>query len=158
METFDAIAATLDYPMVVVTVADGNDRSGCLVGFSSQCSIDPARYAVCISKKNRTAEVASRAATMVVHLLREGDEPLARLFGEETGDEVSKFDECEWRAGPDGVPIVGGCDWFAGRVRDRVDTGDHVMHLLDVFDAAQAATGAQLGYQQVRDLEPGHAP
>jgi flavin reductase (DIM6/NTAB) family NADH-FMN oxidoreductase RutF len=93
-----------------------------------------------------------------VHLLREGDEPLARLFGEETGDEVSKFDECEWRAGPDGVPIVVGCDWFAGRVRDRVDTGDHVMHLLDVFDAAQAATGAQLGYQQVRDLEPGHAP
>jgi len=49
---FDTLVSELDYPMVVVSVASGADRAGCLVGFSTHCSIDPARYAVCISKRN----------------------------------------------------------------------------------------------------------
>src|SRR5262249_26595638 len=38
---FHAIVDGLEYPMIVVTAADGDERSGCLVGFHSQASIDP---------------------------------------------------------------------------------------------------------------------
>jgi flavin reductase (DIM6/NTAB) family NADH-FMN oxidoreductase RutF len=157
---FDEIVSGLDYPMIIVTVAAGSERAGCLVGFSTQCSIDPARYAVFVSKANRTADVASRADVMVVHFLRPHDAPLARLFGEETGDEVSKFDRCRWQAGPADTPVLDGCDWFAGRVRDRVDVGDHVLHLLDVTDGGAAGTPGEgrLGFQAVRGLDAGHAP
>ena len=157
---FDAIVAGLDYPMVVATVAAGAERAGCLVGFSTQCSIDPTRYAVFLSKRNRTAEVAARADTMIVHFLRPHDEPLARLFGEETGDETPKFDRVSWRTGPGGAPVLEGCDWFAGTVRDRIDTGDHVLYLLDVTDDGEARSSAsgQLGFQAVRGFHAGHAP
>jgi flavin reductase (DIM6/NTAB) family NADH-FMN oxidoreductase RutF len=157
---FERLVAALDYPMIVATTAAGDDRAGCLVGFSTQCSIDPPRYAVFISKKNHTADVAARAQTMVVHVLRPGDKPLARLFGEETGDEVSKFDQCTWSPGPGGAPVIEGCDWFAGCIVDRVDVGDHVLHLLDVLaDAnAQSTDRGQLGFQALRDLEAGHNP
>ena len=89
---FEDLVSGLERPMVIATVSHDAERAGCLVGFSTQCSIHPPRYAVCISKRNHTAEVAARAQTMVVHFLRPGNEALARLFGEETGDEISKFD------------------------------------------------------------------
>ena len=77
------------------------------------------------SKRNHTAGVAARAKTMVVHVLRPGNEALARLFGEETGDEISKFDKCAWHAGPGGAPVIAACDWFAGRVLQRIDAGTY---------------------------------
>lgn len=157
---FHRIVAELDYPMIIATTAVGPDKDGCLVGFSTQCSIKPPRYAVFLSKKNRTAEVAVRAEIIVVHILRPEDKPLARLFGEETGDEVDKFDQCSWTPGPGGVPVIDDCDWFAGRVLRRVDIGDHVLHVLDVMDEGDAtrADRGQLGFQAVRDLEAGHLP
>jgi len=155
---FEKIVAALDFPMIVATTAVGEERSGCLVGFSTQCSIDPDRYAVFVSKKNHTFGVAARAETMVVHILRPGDERLARIFGEETGDAVSKFEQCSWRPGPGGAPVIDGCDWFAGRIVERVDAGDHVLHLLDVADEGRATMTQKglLGFQDVRDLAAGH--
>lgn len=157
-DAFERCVAGLDGPMVVVTVAVGTERSGCLVGFSSQCSIDPARYAVFLSVRNHTAGVAARSELMVVHVLRPGDVALARLFGETTGDNVSKFDACAWRAGPGGVPVLEGCDWFVGRIVERHDVGDHRLHVLDVMDdgACTRPDADQLGFQAVKHLEAGH--
>jgi flavin reductase (DIM6/NTAB) family NADH-FMN oxidoreductase RutF len=157
---FDKLVCELDYPMIVVTVSAGGERDGCLVGFSTQCSIDPARYAVFVSKTNRTAEVAARADTMIVHFLRQGDDAIAHLFGEASGDDVDKFEHVAWHAGPGGAPVLDACDWFAGRVIDRVDVGDHVLHLLDVGSDGDArfAGAHQLGFQSVRAFDAGHAP
>ena len=54
MEQFEELVATLDPPMFVVTARAGDERDGCLVGFATQCSIDPPRFFVCLSEKNRT--------------------------------------------------------------------------------------------------------
>ena len=43
---FDAFVGGLDYPVFVVTAAHGEERSGCLVGFATQASIDPPRMLV----------------------------------------------------------------------------------------------------------------
>ena len=45
-EAFEALMADLDQPSYVVTAADGDERAGCLVGFATQCSIEPPRFAV----------------------------------------------------------------------------------------------------------------
>ena len=154
---FEQIAGTLDYPMVVVTTTDGQELSGCLVGFHTQCSIDPVRFFVCISRANHTHRVALGASALVVHVLRDDQYELARIFGEETGDSVDKFEQCPWHAGPEGLPILDGCDWFKGTILERIDLGDHVGHHLTVDAAARVhARRRPLGYQQVRDMEPGH--
>ena len=156
-DAFQRIADDLDYPMVVVTTADGEDRAGCLVGFAAQCSIDPPLLVVWLSKKNRTARVAHRAATLVVHFLGREQSDLATLFGTTTGDEVDKFARCSWVPGPDGVPRLADCTrWVAGHIVDRFDTGDHVGHLLDLFDGAAGGWAGQLGFQAVKDLDAGH--
>ncbi len=156
---FQALMADLDYPMYVVTAAADGERAGCLVGFGTQSSINPPRYWVCISKANRTYRVARHADVVCVHVLGRSHLGLARLFGEETGDEVDKFSRCDWSPGPDGAtPVLADCPrWFLGRVLDQVDSGDHVSFLVEPVGAAAAeADEAQLGFQEVKDLQPGH--
>jgi flavin reductase (DIM6/NTAB) family NADH-FMN oxidoreductase RutF len=160
-KAFERIAETLASPMVIVTVRSGAEVDGCLVGFSTQCSIEPLRYLVCLSKANRTYEIARGAATLVVHMLRDDphDRSLARLLGEHTAHEVDKLAGCEWRPGPGGVPVLLGCDWFAGPIVDRADLGDHVGFVLDVLEGeAPRAHDANLLFPDVRELDAGNPP
>jgi flavin reductase (DIM6/NTAB) family NADH-FMN oxidoreductase RutF len=154
---FQDIVATIDYPMWIVTVAAGGERSGCLVGFTTQCSIDPPVFGVWLSKANHTFDVASGADVFVVHALRESDLALAQLFGSETGDELDKFTRCSWRPGPADTPVLDGCDWFAGRVLQRIDTGDHVAFVLEPLTGeTRDGDAPRLGFQRARAIEPGH--
>src|SRR4051794_15391426 len=104
---FEAFSARIDEPVFVVTVAHGRTRAGCLIGFGSQVSIDPARFLACLSDKNRTYRVAAAGAEhLAVHLVPAGRRDLAELFGGETGDDVDKFERCAWHEGPRGVPLL----------------------------------------------------
>lgn len=159
MNAFDTIAGLLDYPMFVVTTRVGDERAGCLVGFTSQVSIHPARFLVGLSKANHTYRVAERGAThLAVHLLTHDHVDLARLFGGETGDRVDKFARCSWSDGPQGLPILSGAAaWFVGTVLNRFDLGDHVGHLTEPIEGyAPTSLGHLVTFSDVRDLEPGH--
>jgi flavin reductase (DIM6/NTAB) family NADH-FMN oxidoreductase RutF len=158
-EPFERVAATLDYPMyVVTTVADG-ERSGCLVGFATQCSIHPVRFLACLSVKNHTYRVAKRAERLAIHVLREGDTATAELFGAATGDDVDKFAQTSWHEGPGGLPILNGAKaWFAGPVLEIVDLGDHHGFVLDPVDGdvGDADPDDLFTFRNARDIEAGH--
>ena len=159
-DTFTLLCRSLDFPMTIVTAFDGRERSGCLVGFHTQCSIDPRRWLVCISIANHTCGVAERAEWLAMHLLRDDQHALAQFFGAVTGDAIAphdKFEYCSWQPGPGGTPILEGCDWIAGRVLERFDGGDHVMFLIEISAHGETHPPApQLGSRAVRDIEPGH--
>ncbi|HEV8021610.1 MAG TPA: flavin reductase family protein [Candidatus Lustribacter sp.] len=161
-DAFTRNCESLDFPMTVVTAFDGRERSGCLIGFHTQCSIAPRRWLVCISKPNHTSRIAAGAEWLVVHFLREDQHALAQIFGGITEDAIApheKFEVCAWRPGPGGTPILAGCDWVAGRIVGRFDGGDHVAHVIDITESAQEhSPAAQLGSMSVRDIQAGHAP
>jgi flavin reductase (DIM6/NTAB) family NADH-FMN oxidoreductase RutF len=156
---FDRFAAPLDYPMFVLTVpgAAGSRPSGCLVGFATQCSISPPRFLACLSKANHTYRSASGVGVAAVHLLTAGDRDLAVLFGTETGDEIDKFERCEWWAGPDGVPILTRCPgWLAGDIEARLELGDHQGLLLRPTHLGEGVSGRPLMSSAVIGLDAGH--
>ena len=158
-DTFEKLVASIDYPVYVVTTAADGERSGCLIGFTTQCSIKPPRFLACLSKKNHTFGVATRADVLVVHVLDKDDTETAELFGGETTDDVDKFAKTKWRPGPGGAPVVEACDrWFAGRILDTVDLGDHQGFVLEPIDADVEDTDDQMTFQQAKDIEPGHEP
>jgi len=151
------LVADLDYPMFIVTVAAGEERAGCLVGFATQCSITPPRFLVCLSDKNRTFRVAQDAELLVVHLVPAEAGDLAELFGSETGDDIDKFARCAWSPGPGGTPVLDACgNWFAGRILERVPAGDHWAFLLDPVAAASDGSEEQFTFHRARRIEPGH--
>jgi flavin reductase (DIM6/NTAB) family NADH-FMN oxidoreductase RutF len=160
MATFDRFSDLLDYPMYIVTAAAAGERSGCLVGFASQCSIDPPYFMVWLSVANHTYSVARRAGQLAVHVLHHSQRGLADLFGGESGSWVDKFARVAWRPyGDEGTPILDeAAGWFVGRVRERNPTGDHVGFLLDISDVGpqRADRGRLLNLSDVGGLEPGH--
>ena len=154
---FEEVVADLDYPMYIVTVASDEERSGCLVGFATQCSIDPARFLVCLSKNNRTFRVAEASRCMAVHLIGADQGGLAELFGGTTGDEVDKFQRCEWSPGPGGVPLLKPCpNWFAGPIVASLDAGDHVAFVTEPSETHKGAAEPFLSFQAARRIDPGH--
>lgn len=154
---FDAFVEGLDYPMFVITAASDGERAGCLVGFSSQVSIDPPRMLVCLSVQNHTYRVARNADLLAVHVLAPDQRDLAELFGGVSGDDVDKFARCSWHPGPNDVPLLEDCPRrIVGRVLRREPLGDHVGFLLDPTGVDITSTGAGLSYEEVEDLEAGN--
>lgn len=155
---FSSVVDRLDYPMFVVTTRAGNERSGCLVGFATQAGIDPPRFLVGLSDKNRTFRVATAADHLAVHVLDRRQLPLATLFGGETGDEVDKFARCRWSEGPHGLPILDDtAGWFTGEILGRFELGDHVGFLLapDLGELRGDLTDL-VTFRDVRDIDAGH--
>jgi flavin reductase (DIM6/NTAB) family NADH-FMN oxidoreductase RutF len=159
-DAFDDLARRADPSMVIVTTATRAARSGCLVGFHSQCSIDPPRYAVWLSKANHTYEVARDAESFAVHWVPPARRDLAELFGGASGDDVDKLALCEWSPGLDGVPLLDGCpDRFTGRRVAWLDVdADHGCLVLEPVDAQLGTNGTHLVLGDVTAIEPGHEP
>jgi flavin reductase (DIM6/NTAB) family NADH-FMN oxidoreductase RutF len=157
-DAFDSLVAAADTAMVIVTAVTGDERSGCLVGFHTQSSIDPRRYAVWISKENHTFPIASRATHLAIHFLDARDVALAELFGGETGDEVDKFARAAWEPGPGGVPLLTDCPSRA--VVRRIETndfgGDHVCIEGEPIEASDRDGFTPLRFAAAKGIDPGH--
>ena len=156
-ETFQELVAQLDYPMFIATVAAGDELAGCLIGFATQCSIHPPRFLA--ASRTRTAPSAWPAAPTPWPSTwsRRTPTELAELFGGETGDEVDKFERCEWQPGPGGVPLLDDCpNRFVGRILERVDFGDHVGLVLEPFMAEADTSDGQLSFHRAKRIDPGH--
>jgi flavin reductase (DIM6/NTAB) family NADH-FMN oxidoreductase RutF len=154
---FSELTSSLDYSMLIVTSAVADERAGCLVGFATQCSIEPPRFLVCLSEQNRTLRVAARSNALVVHFVQAGDEALVELFGSRTGDELDKFERCEWHSGPRGLPVLDGCRrWFAGAILERRSLGDHVGYVLEPFAAESREPAKPFPFARAKRFPAGH--
>ena len=157
-DAFSRLAASLDTTMVIVTTAAGGERAGCLVGFHAQCSIDPIRYVVWLSKANHTHRIALRAPAFAVHFLDRSQHSLAELFGTTSGDDVDKFERCAWDPAPAGVPVLRDCpNRIIGRRSAMLDEGgDHVCLVLDQIEAEAPHPFTPMRLSDVQDLVAGH--
>jgi flavin reductase (DIM6/NTAB) family NADH-FMN oxidoreductase RutF len=155
---FDRFVGPLDPAALIVTAAVEGERSGCLVGFQAQCSIDPPLLAVWVSHANHTHGVAARATHLGVHVLGDDERELAELFGGTTGDEVDKFERCRWTPGAFDVPLLDDCPRrgvFEVVVRHDVG-GDHDLFVLAPVDITTGSTGDTALRIGALDIEPGH--
>ena len=157
--TFNSLVEDLDYAMFIVTACAGGERAGCLIGFATQASIDPSRFLVCLSHRNRTYRVARGAELLGVHFVPADQDGLADLFGGHTGDEVDKFERVAWRPGPGGTPLLDACpNRFVGRVLERLDAGDHDAILLEPVTAERGTESGAFSFHRAKWIEPGHEP
>jgi len=157
-EAFGALSARLDPAMAIVTTMAGGERAGCLIGFHAQCSIDPVRYVVWLSKANHTHRIAMRASAFAVHFLDRDQRSLAELFGTTSGDDLDKFEHCGWDLVPPGVPVLRDCpNRIIGQRSAMLDEGgDHVCLVLGSIRAETLEPFTPMRLADVADLDPGH--
>jgi flavin reductase (DIM6/NTAB) family NADH-FMN oxidoreductase RutF len=156
---FNDLMARIDRPMLVVTTAAGDAQAGCLVGFHSQCSIEPPRYAIWLSKANRTYRIGVLADVFALHFLGADEREIAELFGGMSGDYDDKFEHCQWHSGLDGVPLLDACAIrvTARRVALHDDNGDHACLVLDPHETEAPDEFVPLVSSRLGDIDAGHA-
>jgi len=151
------LAQSLDVPLFVVTAVSGTQRSGCAVGFLTQCSLEPERFLVCLSRANRTYVLARSAKALGVHLLGRDQQELAQLFGEQTDDQVDKLALCPWHPGASGAPILERCAaWAEMRILEQIPLGDHVGFLVEPTSSDRGGAEGVLHFSEAAPLAPGH--
>jgi flavin reductase (DIM6/NTAB) family NADH-FMN oxidoreductase RutF len=155
---FDHALESVDTAMIVVTTAAADERAGCLVGFHAQCSIEPRRYVVWLSKSNHTFRVGLLATHFAVHYLSTDDLDVAEHFGTTTGDEVDKFASWDWSEHHSGVPVLDRCaNRLVARRTALLDEGsDHVCVVLEPIDVTYGGRFHPLRLSAVKHLRPGH--
>ena len=157
-EDFDRLVNQLDGSLVVRRRGHHDQRAGCVVGFHTQCSIEPQRYAVWLSKANLTYRVSLFATHLAVHYLGADDMDVAELFGATTGDRFDKFAQCDWQPGPGGVPLLDRCPnrLVLARTSAWDDGSDHVC-LVGALVHAEATTDlVPLRLSAGHDIEAAH--
>lgn len=153
----DWFGARLNYPMFIVTTTGEGEMSGCLIGFATQCSVHPVRFAAFISKKNHTYGVASKSRALAIHVVPEDGMELAKLFGGETGDEVDKFEGLEWKPGPLGSPVLSGVpNWCEGPIVESLDAGDHNCFIIEPLHGESEKEVVALSFDTAKVIDPGH--
>lgn len=153
------VLGRLDRAMLVVTAAVDDAAGGCLVGFSTPCSVHPPRMAVFLSRANRTTRLAAYADHLAVHFPAADQRGLAAHFGSRSGDEVDKLrGVAHHRPVAGAVLLTAPPLRFVGRILDRVDGGDHVGFVLAPRHVEGTDDFVPLRFSDVTDLEPGHDP
>jgi flavin reductase (DIM6/NTAB) family NADH-FMN oxidoreductase RutF len=157
-ERLDGLLTRGDSPVFVVTTRDETGRrAGCLIGFATQCGIDPPRFAAWISVNNHTYEVACRATHLAVHVLAPQQRALGVLFGSVTGHDRDKFAECAWSPGPHGLPVLDDvAGWFAGPFERHAPSGDHALFVVAPDVVEGRLDGRPLSFQDVKNVEAGN--
>jgi flavin reductase (DIM6/NTAB) family NADH-FMN oxidoreductase RutF len=156
-EDFDRFVSQLDAALVVVTTASDDQHAGCVVGFHSQCSIEPQRYAVWLSKANLTYRVALFATHLAVHLLPDDDRSLLQLFGGTSGDHTEKFALCDWSPGPGGVPLLDACPArVVLEIGSRLDVGSDHACFVGAPILAEWAPTTPMRVSRTGQTEAGH--
>lgn len=130
-----------------VTVLTARQEDGTPRGFTansfSSVSLDPPLLLVCLAKTAHSCSTFMTSEHFAVNVLSEDQKAISGLFASRAPD---KFDQCEWRSGAGGVPLVDGALAQFACARERlVDAGDHIILVGRVIDFA-TNDGSPLGY------------
>lgn len=130
--------------VVTTRQADGTPRGFTANSFTS-VSLDPPLLLICVAKTAQSCSTFCAASHFAVNVLSEEQRDVSGLFASRAPD---KFDQSDWRPGPEGMPILPGslCSFVCAR-HAEIDAGDHVVLMGRVL-SFEMRGGAPLGYHR----------
>ena len=146
-ETAGTVTSLLWGPVVIVTAAYGEQRSGQVAISCIAASIVPGRPRVQASlwKLNLTHDLVAQSGALALHTLRRDQVELVKRFGLESGRQIDKLADLAWRPGQHQAPILADClGWIEGRVVNAMDGGDMTTFLVDITDGDLVGSPADL--------------
>ncbi|WP_200215648.1 flavin reductase family protein [Micromonospora coerulea] len=118
---------------VVTTIDDGKPVGVCANSFVS-VSLEPPLVGVFLKNTSRTLSSLRRSGSLVINILADRQEHIARAFAAPDGD---RFANVDWRVSSlSGAPVLDGvCAWLDCRTDRMIMYGDHYLMLGCVVDS-----------------------
>ena len=152
----------ITYGLYIVSASNGEKMTGHVSNTVFQVTADPVRFTVATNKDNLTTEYITKSQAFSVSVLSQ-DVDLAFLgpWGFNSGREMNKFENTNFKTGATGTPIVlEKClAYFDCKVIETIDTGTHLLYIGEVIDMDVIEDkGSPLTYEHYRRVIKGISP
>lgn len=140
----------MSYGLYVLTSHDRDKLNGQIVNSITQVTNDPIRVAVTIKKKNFTHQLISKSKVFALSVLDNlTPKSFLRLFGFQSGRDVDKFSNVQFKEGSSGCPIImeNALSVLEAAVFKRIDLGTHTVFIGNAISSERFTKGPSLTYR-----------
>jgi flavin reductase (DIM6/NTAB) family NADH-FMN oxidoreductase RutF len=131
----------------VVTLLDGDRVNGYAAGWVVRVSEVPVMIQVAVWDQNYSFELSQSCSHFAVHILEQGQQPVARHFGRRCGRDCDKLEGYATQRGVSGIPILEDClAHLECEVIARQVYGDHMVLVGRAIDKGIHREGTALIY------------
>jgi len=136
-EVADKLANSVYKPLWIMTSHRGEELSGSMVVSAlSLFHSNPVKFVACITKRDYTHDVIMESGVFALHALREDQIDLAVLFAYQSGRDVDKFANLDYKIGHTGCPVLRDClGYMEFEVFANVDTPTHTVVVAEIRNA-----------------------
>ena len=149
------------YGLYVISSRKGDRLNGQIANTVVQVASDPPTIAVSINKQNLTHEFISESKVFTASILLQ-DTPLSFIghFGFQSGREVDKFKDVNYRLGDNKAPIVldHSLAYLEAKVINQVDVGTHTVFIGELVGAEVLTEGEPMTYAYYHQVKRGTTP
>ncbi len=149
------------YGLYVISSRKGDRLNGQIANTVVQVASDPPTIAVSINKQNLTHEFISESKGFTASILSQ-DTPLSFIghFGFQSGREVDKFKDVNYRLGDNKAPIVldHSLAYLEAKVINQVDVGTHTVFIGELVGAEILTEGEPMTYAYYHQVKRGTTP
>lgn len=141
----------LSYGLFVLTAADANKNSGCIINTALQVTQNPLRIAICVNKTNYTHDLIAKSGEFTVSIIDQ-TAPFAvfERFGFCSGRDTDKFAGFEdYALAENSLPYLAkyANAFISAKVIEQVDCGTHTMFIADVTQAQKLSDEKSMTYE-----------
>ena len=147
-ETIGAVLGRTPSGVFILTVSDGDGReTGMLASWVQQASFEPPAVTVAVNKQRYLNDWLARSPQMALSLIARSQGALVKHFARGFEPDQSAFEGLETSAGQTGLTVLkDALGYLEGTVTGQMETGDHVVYLLEITGAGAS--------ERLDELEP----
>lgn len=152
----------LTYGLYVVGASNNGKLNGYVANALTQITAEPPQVVVCCHKNNFTTEFIQIGKAFSISVLaQDADSEIIGAFGFNSGRNLNKFENFDYKIGSTGSPILTqDCvAWFECELVESIDVGTHFMFIGKVIDNELLENDKDaLTYKYYREKKKGFSP
>lgn len=122
----------ITYGLYILSSRSGEKYNGHISNTVFQISADPVKIAVATHKNNLTTEYIKESGVFSVSILQENvDMEFMGPWGFQSGKDINKFENCDYKIGNTGAPVVldKSIAYIECEVEETIDVGTHLLFI-----------------------------
>ncbi len=139
----------LSYGVFVLGARRGDKINACITNTCIQVASDPVRIAISVLNQNYTCEMIKESGYFCLSVLDKTSKfELFKHFGFQSGRNVDKFADYEYKEDSNGCPYIlsNACSVLSCKVLSKTDLGTHTLFVAEVCDAEITSSDAAITY------------
>ncbi len=139
----------LSYGLFVLGARSGDKINACITNTCMQVASDPVRLAISVLNHNYTCDLIKESGFFTLSILdKTAKFDLFKHFGYQSGRDVNKFTDFEYKTDKNGSPYIlsNTCSVINCRVVSKTDLGTHTLFVAEIEDAQVTGSNAPMTY------------